>query len=354
MNTKVPEAEVGPVEKGSFNGKQEDVAAKFLSQIHPSITHEPVTPEEDRKLLWKIDLIIVPLLSITLILAAVDKVIIANAAIYGMKEDTRLTGNDYSWVGSIFYFGYLLFEFPAAYLTQRLPVAKFLVGNVVAWGVLMLCTGATSNFAGLATCRFIMGMAEVPAFPVSSIITAMWWKRSEQPIRVAFWLNQGSSIFAGSISYGIGHTHTSVAPWRLLFLVLGAFSILWAVVLYFFLPDSPVSCWYLSEREKYVCLRRVQGNNTGMEDKVFKWYQVRECLVDPKTWLLALFAVAQNIPNGGLVNFPRCGTSDSNSLMLPGHFQLHHCFGSWIQQADYNRVSEHRSHRCQNGHLTTR
>ena len=30
---------------------------------------------------------------------------------------------------------------------------------------------------------------------------------------------------------------------------------------------------------------------------------MRECLLDPKTWLLALFSLAQNIPNGGLVTF---------------------------------------------------
>lgn len=50
-------------------------------------------------------------------------------------------------------------------------------------------------------------------------------------------------------------------------------------------------------------MERVKTNNTGMEDKTIKWYQVRECLLDPKTWLLALFSLAQNIPNGGLVTF---------------------------------------------------
>jgi hypothetical protein len=120
---------------------------------------------------------------------------------------------------------------------------------------------------------------------------------------VAFWFNQLSSVFSGVVSYGIGQTDTALAPWRLLFIVLGAFSLVWAVVLYIFLPDSPVQCWYFSDREKFVCLERVKDNNTGMEDKTIKWYQVRECLLDPKTWLLALFSLAQNIPNGGLVTF---------------------------------------------------
>ncbi|KAJ5607720.1 hypothetical protein N7537_004339 [Penicillium hordei] len=206
---------------------------------------------------------------VTVVLAAIDKVIISNAAIYGMKKDTHLTGDEYSSVGSIFYFGYLAFEYPAALLIQRLPVAKLYAGM---------------NFAGLATVRFLMGMTEAAVFPISSILTL-------------------SSVFSGVVSYGIGQTNTALAPWRLLFIVLGAFSVLWAGVLYIFLPDLPVQCWYFSDREKFVCLERVKDNNTGMKDKTIKWYQVRECLSEPETWLLALFSLAQNVPNGDLVTF---------------------------------------------------
>ncbi|KAJ5281315.1 Major facilitator superfamily domain general substrate transporter [Penicillium angulare] len=280
-----------------------DVAAQFLARLDPAIAAVPISEQEARRVLWKIDLILIPLIMVTVVLAAIDKVIISNAAIYGMKTDTHLTGNQYSWVGSIFYFGYLTFEYPAALLIQRLPVAKLYMGMVAGWAVMLLCTAATQNFAGLATVRFLMGMLEASVFPISSILTVMWWKTSEQPLRVAFWFNQLSSVFSGLVSYGIGQTHTVLAPWRLLFLVLGGFSIIWAVVLYIFLPDSPVQCWYFSDREKFVCLERVKDNNTGMEDKTIKWYQVRECLMDPKTWLLALFSLAQNIPNGGLVTF---------------------------------------------------
>ncbi|KAL4862333.1 hypothetical protein BDV12DRAFT_203161 [Aspergillus spectabilis] len=297
-----------PVEKDLQAGEtlthqDKDVAAHFLSHLDAGIADALLTPEEARRVLWKIDLILIPLIMVTVILAAVDKVIISNASIYGMSADTHLTGNQYSWVGSIFYFGYLLFEYPSALLIQRLPVAKLYAGMVLGWGILMLCTAATQNFAGLASVRFIMGMLEATAIPISSILTVMWWKTSEQPLRVAFWFNQLSSVFAGVVSYGIGQTDTALSPWRLLFIVLGAFSFLWAITLWIFLPDSPVQCWYFTDREKFVCLHRVKDNNTGMEDKTIKWYQVRECLLDPKTWHLALFALAQNIPNGGLVTF---------------------------------------------------
>jgi MFS family permease len=303
LNPEHQKCQAGDIMNSENRHGGKDVAAQFLANLDPAIAAEPISEHEARRVLRKIDLILIPLIMVTVVLAAIDKVIISNAAIYGMKKDTHLSGNQYSWVGSIFYFGYLVFEYPAALLIQRLPVAKLYVGMVAGWAVLMLCTAATQNFAGLASVRFLMGMLEASVFPISSILTVMWWKTSEQPLRVAFWFNQLSSVFSGVVSYGIGQTNTALAPWRLLFLVLGGFSLIWAVVLYMFLPDSPVQCWYFSDREKFVCLERVKDNNTGMEDKTIKWYQVRECLIDPKTWFIALFSLAQNIPNGGLVTF---------------------------------------------------
>lgn len=135
-------------------------------------------------------------------------------------------------------------------------------------------------------------------YPTNSILTVMWWTRSEQPIRTAIWFNTISTAFTGIVSYAIGLTNTSVSQWRLLFLVVGAFTVLWSILLWFCLPDSPVRCWQFTEREKWIAIQRVKGNNTGVQDIKFKWYQVRELLCDPKTWLLVIFAAAQSVPNG--------------------------------------------------------
>lgn len=150
---------------------------------------------------------------------------------------------------------------------------------------------------GFLTCQPV-GIFESVVFPVCTLITAMWWTVSEQPIRVAIWFNTLSSIITGLLSYGIGHAKTNLAPWRLLFIVLGAITTIWAVIVYVFLPSSPVEAWWLTDREKYICLERVRKSNTGIEDKTVKWYQVKECLLDPKSWLISIFACAINIPNG--------------------------------------------------------
>jgi len=61
--------EVKHVELGS-----EDVAAKFLAKLDPAIKDGDITSEEARRVLWKIDLIVLPIIAGTVILSAVDKV----------------------------------------------------------------------------------------------------------------------------------------------------------------------------------------------------------------------------------------------------------------------------------------
>lgn len=76
-NQSSPEAETGKEEEGQIvenapSGRDEDVAAQFLSKVDPAILNEPITYRESRKLLWKIDFIMIPLITTSTILAAVS------------------------------------------------------------------------------------------------------------------------------------------------------------------------------------------------------------------------------------------------------------------------------------------
>lgn len=60
---------------------------------------------------------------------------------------------------------------------------------------------------------------------------------------------------------------------------------------------------FLSEDERRGIILRVRENETGIENKKFKKAQFVEAMMDLKTWLLFIFAVASNAPNGGLTTF---------------------------------------------------
>ncbi|KAK9784212.1 putative Major facilitator superfamily (MFS) profile domain-containing protein [Seiridium cardinale] len=267
---------------------------------------EPVChePSEERSLVRKIDWRIMPYLWGYAVLSAVDKIIISNAALYGMKDDLHLVGQQYSWVGSIFYFGYLVAEFPLVSMMGRFPVAKFLAIMAMGWALMTLLMAACHNAQGLMALRFFMGMMEAPALPGLTLMTSMWYTKKEQPLRVALWSSTVASVYVGLVSYGIGNaSKLSIASWRLLFLVLGAISMIFGVMMFFFCPDRPEAGRFLSEREALIAIERKRSDNTGIENKKLKFYQVREALVDWKSWAIALFFLCMNVSNGGLNTF---------------------------------------------------
>lgn len=83
------------------------------------------------------------------------------------------------------------------------------------WAGILMCTAATHNASGLLACRFFLGFMEAAVAPGFSIITAMWYKRSEQPLRHGAWFmgNVISGLFAGPLAYAFGHVK-SYPAWK--------------------------------------------------------------------------------------------------------------------------------------------
>lgn len=92
-------------------------------------------------------------------------------------DDLDLKGTEYSWISSIFYFGFLVWAFLTNFLMQRFPVGKHLGVNIFLWGFFLMLQGAlfssslhritsdvsaatVKNFTQLAVLRAISGAAE--------------------------------------------------------------------------------------------------------------------------------------------------------------------------------------------------
>lgn len=127
-------------------------------------------------------------------------------------------------------------------------------------------------------------------------------------------------VISGISSFGIGHIHSSLDSWRLIFLIWGAITFAWGILLALLLPGSPVNAKFLSEDERVLAIIRVKSNNTGIENKHFKTKQFTEAMLDPKTWLLFLFAVTSNSPNGGLTTVSSLAMLE-NSHLIPNSFK---------------------------------
>lgn len=188
---------------------------------------------------------------------------------------------------------------------QRYPIGKYLSINIILWGILLMAQAAATNFATLAVLRALSGAAEACADPAFMIVTVMWYTRREQPIRIGLWYTSlGLGIAGGGVlGYGIGEIKGALPSWKYEFLIVGALCSAWGVLMFFLLPDSPVSAPLLSLEQRKMAVARLRENQTGIENKQFKLYQLMEAFTDIKVFLFFMIALLQAMVNGGITNF---------------------------------------------------
>lgn len=284
-----------------------DEAEIFLRENN--ITHEELQilladENEVKRLMRRVDMRLLPLLAGTYVLQYIDKQALSYAAVFDLFTDTGMSQNQYSWFPSMFYIAYLVAEYPWSALAQRTRMAKVVSCCVLAWGSILMATAASHNFAGMATCRFLLGIFEAPITPCFMMIVGMWYMRHEQPFRAGIFYscNGIGAMVGGILSYGIGQID-SFPVWKAIFLLCGGITVVWGVVLFMFLPDNIITAKQFSIRDRAILVARGKIGRTGIISRHIKWPQVYEALLDPQVWLLFLFTLLNEVINGGIANF---------------------------------------------------
>lgn len=262
-----------------------------------------ISPEENQRLLRKIDYRILPAMVITYMIQALDKGTMSFASIMGIREDANLHGQDYSWLTTCVYLAILVSEYPTNYLIQRLPVAKYLSVSIVLWGLVLALQASTKKFAALVVLRCLLGVFESCCQPLFMVMSGMWYKREEQARTISWWyaMNGVNQIIGGLLAYCFSLVkNASLKSWQVLFLVYGCVSIAWGFVVLWIVPDSPMKAKCFSEDEKKKMVERVRENQTGIQNRHFKWYQAKEALMDYQTYAYAMIQFCVCLPSGGL------------------------------------------------------
>lgn len=153
--------------------------------------------------------------------------------------------------------------FPTTYLLRRLPIAKYASINIIAWGIVLTTHAAVSNYGGLLTVRFLLGVFEATVTPSFVIITSMWYRQTEQGRRTGYWLscNGISLISMASIGYGLSAaTGAAIVPWRNLFLILGLLTVTTGFICLMYMPDNVINAWFLDYNGKTIAGQRLWDN----------------------------------------------------------------------------------------------
>ncbi|KAJ5113980.1 hypothetical protein N7456_002514 [Penicillium angulare] len=304
----LPKAQELPDEAvGSFEeGKITDLTAADI--VHAA--EDGYTQEQYKKLLRKIDFVLLPMMWLISGIQYADKASISTQATFGIREDTHLVGQQYSWLTSIFYIAYLVAEAPGNYVLQKTRLGATVAVCMFSWGIMVLCIAFAKNFAGLAALRFLEGVAECTTYPALLIITGTWYTKEEHAMRSLIWgsSNAGMDILTSLINYGIGREAErhpgGLAPWKGISLFLGSLTIILSVVV-FFTVGSPREVRWLTEDEKRMASARIVASQTGSDaqKRDIDWRQVKITFQDPQTYFFFFLVIVNSIPNGGTTAF---------------------------------------------------
>lgn len=271
--------------------------------------------KEERALVWKQDLRIIPLSAFIYLLCFLDRSNIGNAKVLNadtgndMLTETNMTEGQYIIALMIFLVAYGLFEVPSNILLKRFRPSRWIAFLMFSWGAITIGLGGVQNAAGVTAVRFILGVFEAGLFPGLVYYLTFWYATDERSIRVAIILASATlaGAFGGAIAFGVGHMNQALghSAWRWLFIIEGAPSCLSALFVFLFLPDWPETAKWLSPDERSLAIHRLEFEGSKGHGKGLTWEDARATLMD---WRLYLHY---------LVYFGISGPFSSLSLFTP-------------------------------------
>ena len=98
-------------------------------------TLEPIDRAAEKRLLLKLDLHVLPTISLLYMLAFVDRINIGNARIQGLEKDLNMSGQDYNIALCIFFIPYILVEVPSNIIIRKVAPSTWLSLLMFSWGM---------------------------------------------------------------------------------------------------------------------------------------------------------------------------------------------------------------------------
>ncbi|KAF2194282.1 putative MFS transporter [Zopfia rhizophila CBS 207.26] len=266
-------------------------------------------PAAERRLRLKIDLYIVPTVSLLYLFCFIDRANIGNARLAGLEKDLKLQGYDYNAVLSTFYISYIIFEIPSNMCCKWIGPGWFIPVISLGFGICSICTAFVHNIHAVSGVRFLLGIFEAGMMPGIAYYLSRWYRRSELAFRLSLYIVMAplAGAFGGLLASGIlkldhfGGVHR----WRMIFAIEGIITVGLSVISFFTLTDRPETARWLSQEEKDLAIARVKSERvatTEVLDKIDMKKSLKGIL-SPVTLVTAFIFLLNNITVQGLAFF---------------------------------------------------
>ncbi|GAM86247.1 hypothetical protein ANO11243_042590 [Dothideomycetidae sp. 11243] len=318
------------IEKDQFAvSRLEQVESRSSEKVHDAHINA-FTPEEQRKIIWRIDRRLVLTLGFLYCVSLMDRTNTGIAAVAGMAYDLDLIKNRYSIIVLVFFITYVLLQPPATVILRKVGPRIFLPTITLCWGIVMIGMGFVKTWTVMIPLRMVLGIFEAGFFPGCAYLLSCWYPRYELQKRNAVFYLIGSmaSAFSGILAFGFsqlkgkgsgsglgayyGPTKADptlpfgekggIAGWRWIFILQGVLTCVMAMIAFVTIVDFPELAHntsvlkFLTKEEVDFVVARIEKDRHDAIPAPFSVGQYLKNALDLKVWgFAALFGLTTTI-----------------------------------------------------------
>lgn len=252
---------------------------------------------EYRKLIWKLDVRLLPPLFVLWFISLIDRVNIGTARIQGLEKDLGMDpkSNQFNTAVVVVFVGLILAEVPSNWLVKRFAPSVVLCLECILLGLFTIGQGLVQSSGGLIAMRFIIGILEAGLIPGSIFVLSAYYPRYELQWRVSM-LHVGNAVsnaFGGLLAFAVAGIRSSNGwnGWRWIFIIEGAITIAVTLVCWPFVCNWPATAKWLKPEEKDALQHRIRNEGIiGRMDTLDRKAIVR-CITDWKVYVSGLIII---------------------------------------------------------------
>ncbi|KAF9230451.1 MFS general substrate transporter [Melanogaster broomeanus] len=290
------ESEVTPQETESCSSEEEPECS-----VAPALT-----AEQEVKLWRKIDLRLLPIITLMYLFSFMDRGNIGNAKLDGLMTQLNLTGNKYNIALTMYFIPYSLLEFPSNLAIQVIRPSRWLPAITVLWGLSMMLMGFVKTYPQLVGVRVCLGAAEAGLFPGVAYYLTLWYPKYMYQYRFALFSGAATmaGAFSGLLAFAINFMNGDggLEGWSWIFVLEGLATVLVGLVAAFVMVDYAPTAKFLTAKERAFVIGR-QGREVAQDEGDHVAQQVWAAFTDWQVWALSVVQFSISAPLYGITYF---------------------------------------------------
>lgn len=217
------------------------------------------------------------------VLSFIDRTNIA-MAIPGIRADLGLTATQIGFATGTFFWGYVVLQIPAGRLASVWSPKIVILGLLVLWSGVSITTAFVNTTTELVINRFLLGVTEGGVLTSVIVLISRWFTRAERARANTLFL---MAIAAGPMvanpltGFVLTFTH-----WRSMFIFEAIPALLWGIVWWFAIDDSPEKAKWMDKDEQARLVDELQRERKSTPEPSGHWIRT---LMQPAVLLLALY-----------------------------------------------------------------